>query len=320
MLPTGRRLQELAQEIGFDVASLEKVVRLAELLEGLAKLDDLAFSLALKGGTALNLAFGFPSRLSVDLDFNLIGVESREELLAMRPGVERRLQALARSQGLGVQLSTDAHAGRKFFLSYSRVVDAQPDRIEVDVNYLHRVCLLPTEQRAIWRPDAAGPVTTVLSWPEIAAGKLVAFLDRAAPRDAWDVSRLPALSPTSWPPSNLRPIFVALAGVLPRPLHEYGRRGLERIRDTDVSRLLWPMLLSGERPAADSLRAACWSVVAPMLDLDENEIEFCDRLQRGDLAPELLAFEDPAIAERARRHPALLWKAENARDHARRKR
>lgn len=319
MLPTGRRLQELAQEIGFDVTALEKVVRLAELLEGLTKLDDLAPSLALKGGTALNLAFGSPSRLSVDLDFNLIGAESREELLAVRPSVEHRIQALARSQGLGVQLSADAHAGRKIFLTYSRIADAQPDRIEVDLNYLHRVCLLPTERRTIWRPDAEGPTTTVLSWPELAAGKLVAFLDRAAPRDAWDVSRLPLLSPLPWPARELRPIFIALAGVLPRPLHEYGRRGLERIRDTDVSRLLWPMLLSGERPAAESLRAACWSVVAPLLELAESEVEFCDRLQRGELRPEILAFEDPEIAERVRRHPALLWKAANAREHSRRK-
>jgi hypothetical protein len=110
-----------------------------------------------------------------------------------------------------------------------------------------------------------------------------------------------------------------LAGVLPRPLRAYGRKGLERIRDTDVSRLLWPTLLSGERPAADSLRDACWSVVSPLLDVDESEIEFCDRLQRVELVPELLAFEDSAITERVRRHPALLWKAENAREHARRK-
>jgi hypothetical protein len=318
MLPTGRRLQELAQETGFDVASLEKVVRLAELLEGIGGLDGLATRLALKGGTALNLAFGVPSRLSVDLDFNLVGAESRDELLEVRPGVESKLQALARSQGFGIQRSADAHAGRKFFLRYSRIVDTQPDRIEVDLNYLHRVCLLPAEKRTIWRPDAEGPVTTVLSWQEMAAGKLVAFLDRAAPRDAWDVSRLPAMSPVSWPPTDLRPIFIALAGTLPRALHEYGRKGLDRIRNAELSRLLWPMLLADERPTAESLREACWAVVAPLVDLTESEIEFCDRLQRGELRPEFLTFDNSEIAERVRRHPALLWKAENARGHARR--
>ena len=157
-----------------------------------------------------------------------------------------------------------------------------------------------------------------MSWPEIAAGKLVAFLDRAAPRDAWDVARLATHAPQSWPPPELRGLFIALAGTLPRPLHEYGRRGLDRIRESDVSRLLWPMLIGGERPSAAALREESWSVLAPLLELSPAEIEFCDRLQAGELRPELLTFEGPEILDRLRRHPALLWKAENARVHSRR--
>lgn len=62
MLPTARALQLLAQEIGFEARSLEKVIRLAELLDGIESLENLQDSLALKGGTALNLIFGPPSR------------------------------------------------------------------------------------------------------------------------------------------------------------------------------------------------------------------------------------------------------------------
>lgn len=318
MLPTSRDLHRLAAESSFAVASLEKVIRLAEMLSGIGELEDLARALALKGGTALNLFSGPPSRLSVDLDFNFVAAESREEMLAMRPKVERRLQALARSQGFGVQLSAESHGGRKLYLAYTRVADGQPDRIEVDVNYLHRVCLLSTERRRMWRPGGEGPSATLLSWPEIAAGKLAAFLDRAAPRDAWDVTRLASQSTKPWPPPDLRGLFVALAGTLPRPLHEYGRHSLERIRDADVSRLLWPMLIGGEQPTAAWLRDESWSVLEPLLELTPAEFEFCDRLQAGELCPELLPFEEPAIRERLRRHPALLWKAENARDHAKR--
>jgi predicted nucleotidyltransferase component of viral defense system len=308
----------LAEQTGFAVAALEKAIRLAEMVEGIAGLNHLARSLALKGGTALNLFFGPPSRLSVDLDFNFVGAESREAMLAARPELERRLQALARSQGFGVQLSADSHAGRRLFLTYARLADGQVDRMDIDVNYLHRVCLLPTVEQRMWRPDGEGPLAALLSWSEIAAGKLVAFLDRAAPRDAWDVTRLPSLSPSPWPPEGLRGIFVALAGALPRPLHEYGRHSLDRVRDVDVSRLLWPMLLAGEQPAAAQLREEAWSVVGPLLDLSGAEREFCDRLQEGELRPELLRFDDVEIADRVRRHPALLWKAQNARDHAQR--
>jgi len=63
-------LERCAGETGFQVASLEKVTRLGELAGDIARHAFLAEVLALKGGTALNLAFGAPSRLSVDLDFN----------------------------------------------------------------------------------------------------------------------------------------------------------------------------------------------------------------------------------------------------------
>jgi predicted nucleotidyltransferase component of viral defense system len=66
VLPTPRKLLRLAEETGFGAASLEKILRLAELLEGIEGQEDLSRCLALKGGTALNLFFGPPGRLSVD--------------------------------------------------------------------------------------------------------------------------------------------------------------------------------------------------------------------------------------------------------------
>ena len=47
----------------------------------------------------------------------------------------------------------------------------------------------------------------------------------------------------------------------------------------------------------------------------EAEREYTTRLQRGELRPELLFPEDAQFAGRIARHPALLWKAQNARDH-----
>lgn len=316
MLPTPRKLAHLAEESGFDANVLEKVVRLAELLEGLGAHPVLETSLVLKGGTALNLFFGPPRRLSVDLDFNVVGMEDVREMQAQRPVIEKAVSAVARAQGYGVQLSKDAHANRKFFLSYRRLVDSQQDRVEIDVNFLNRVPLLAGEQRAMWRPDGEGATASLVSWVEIVAGKLVAFLDRAAPRDAWDVARLPELSPETWPPTHLKSVFVAYAGTLPKPLYAYGRTGLERITESDVSRLLHPMLINSERPTAALLRRDAWKVLAPLLEFSELEIEFTARLQKGDLLPDLIFPGAPQIAERLKRHPPLLWKARNARAFA----
>ncbi len=317
MLPTARELLRLAEAGGFDTGALEKVIRLAELLDGVERQPELKGSLALKGGTALNLFAGPPRRLSVDLDFNFIGAEDRDQMLALKPRVEHLLEAIARSQGYSLQKSAPAHAGSKLFLGYTRISDGQADRVELDVNYLHRVCLLPTERRRMWRPDGESPEATLLSWAEIAAGKLVALLDRAAPRDAWDVAQVPGISPWPWPPVAFRSIFIALAGSLPRGLPDYGEHSLARITETEVSRLLWPMLIRGERPKASSLREAAWAVLSPLLALSSPEREYCERLQRGELVPELLFPGNAEIAERARRHPGLQWKAQHAGEHAR---
>lgn len=54
------------------------------------------------------------------------------------------------------------------------------------------------------------------------------------------------------------------------------------------------------------------------MDLSGAEREYCDRLQTGELRLDLLFREHDPLRERLERHPALQWKAENARKHSRR--
>jgi hypothetical protein len=113
----------------------------------------------------------------------------------------------------------------------------------------------------------------------------------------------------------LRRLFVAIAGTLDRPLTDYGSDRL-RINDQQVRDQLEPMLTRDERVTAEELRLGAWQVMASMLDLDDAEREYTTRLQLGDLLPELLFPDDPQLAGSLARHPALLWKAHNAREHA----
>ena len=121
-------LEGLATETGFRSDTLEKLIRLGGLAADIGRHPMLSRVLALKGGTALNLMFGPPARLSVDLDFNYIGHEDREAMQADRPGVERALVIIGKSQGFRTQQSRDAHAGRKIYLSYVSSAGT-PDRI-----------------------------------------------------------------------------------------------------------------------------------------------------------------------------------------------
>jgi predicted nucleotidyltransferase component of viral defense system len=72
MIPSRETLIELQKAHRFSARILEIVVRLRGILKSVGENQFLSNSLVLKGGTVLNLCFGPPPRLSVDLDFKII--------------------------------------------------------------------------------------------------------------------------------------------------------------------------------------------------------------------------------------------------------
>lgn len=75
------------------------------------------------------------------------------------------------------------------------------------------------------------------------------------------------------------------------------------------------MLATSDRPTAADLRTEAGIVLAPLLVLTPEEGELCDRLQHGELVPQLLFPTPTEIAVRVAKSPPLLWKAQNARAH-----
>jgi predicted nucleotidyltransferase component of viral defense system len=181
MSPSLAFLENCSAETGYQVIPLEKVVRLGELAADINRHPLLGEALALKGGTALNLCFGPPGRLSVDLDYNYIAQVEREKMLADRPRIEAAVSELARRRGYVVQQSADAFAGRKIYLRYRSVL-GQDERVEVDLNFLFRLPLAGTEMRSLWQPGGLDRAQVrAVSQSEVVVGKLLALLDRGAP-------------------------------------------------------------------------------------------------------------------------------------------
>jgi len=170
---TRPRLQ-LEQE--FDPRSVEKVERLLELLEALARNAFLEKRLVLHGGTALNL-FHLPRvmRLSVDIDLLYVGTVSREVMLQERDEVVGQLFAEARLLGYLVGTPKSDHAGLTSRMDYG---DGR-DQIKVDLNFLDRV---PVRG---WASAWAGLLTSEVAFPcltpsELVARKLCALFGRVA--------------------------------------------------------------------------------------------------------------------------------------------
>ncbi len=78
------------------------------------------------------------------------------------------------------------------------------------------------------------------------AGKLCALVAMVLPRDCYDAIRLPTIAGDHWD-GRLRRLFIALAGALDRPLHDYGKQRLEKVTQAAVAEQLHPMLSRDDR-------------------------------------------------------------------------
>lgn len=112
--PSAQTLQRIADETGHQLGTLEKVLRLLDLLQEIARDSVLSERLVLKGGTALNVFHLGLDRLSVDIDLNYIGALDRAVMETERPTVDAALNRLLSSQGYAVRRQPDEHAGGKW--------------------------------------------------------------------------------------------------------------------------------------------------------------------------------------------------------------
>ncbi|MBN1458860.1 MAG: nucleotidyl transferase AbiEii/AbiGii toxin family protein [Armatimonadetes bacterium] len=303
----------VATESTFPSGPLEKVIRLGEVVELVSRHPLLSRVLALKGGTALNLFDGPPPRLSVDLDFNYVGALDRAEMLSERPDVERAVEAIAHELGYRVQRSGEEHAGRKVFLNYTNTMGGM-DRIEVDLNFAHRLPLVPLRRATMWQPaELHQPEVAVCGLEEIAAGKICATLDRYRPRDLFDLAGLPELGARFWSERSFKRLVVAFTGTLDHALHTYGKKRLDRVRRSDIEAELLPMVGGQVDVDRDDLVDRAWEAIAPIITPDDSEREFVDNLQVGHVRLDLLFPDDVEMRERLEKWPPLLWKAQNAR-------
>ena len=300
----------------YGIGPLEKVVRLGEIAADIARHPFLGEVLALKGGTALNLCFDRPKRLSVDLDFNYIGSIKRERMLADRPKVEDALVRIAEQKGYRIQRSADAFAGRKFYLIY-RSATGLNERVEVDLNYLFRMPIDGTAVQNMWQPGELDAATIrVISFQEVLLGKMLAYLDRRAVRDVWDLANLPKAAEGIALSNRFRSWFIALSAILDHPLTRYTRDRIEEhVTDRIIAEQLIPMLMKDAPLQPKILMERSWAALSHLMTLEEKEAEYIDALENGALHPELLFPHNPEEAERVALHPAILWKLINVRTH-----
>jgi hypothetical protein len=300
---------------GFRPDTLEKVIRLLNLLTQINQDEFLKDRLVLKGGTALNLFIFDVPRLSVDIDVNYIGAIDLATMQKERPHVEELLTAICQRAGYSMNRIAPAHAGGKWRLGYQSAMGEQAN-LELDLNYMFRLNFHPvikTDSKKVGSFQALQ--IPILDTKELTAGKLSALFTRTASRDLFDTSNLlQKLDPSD---EDLRLVYVLYGAMNPRA--NWCDVSIEDIKPDlkDLKEKLIPVLKTTGAPDAkrqqdyaENLVEECRKLVAPLFPLRGNEREFVSLLRdKGEIKPELLTKNSEMI-EKAKVHPGLLRRAD----------
>jgi predicted nucleotidyltransferase component of viral defense system len=299
-----------AEELGFVRDTLEKVYRLADILEYLNTNPLLKESLALKGGTAINLTIFNLPRLSVDIDLDYLKTDSREEMLKNREIINTTVTRYMQSQGYKQSPKTKTpHSLDSWVYEYINA-GGNKDIIKLEINYSLRAHILPPEERPIITEHFSSEYKVkTLAALEIFGSKLNALINRAAPRDLYDVANMIkfGLFDESELPL-LRKCVIFYAVVSAKELRKtFDTKAIDALSHHRIKTDLLPVINRKEKFDLEAAKKTVKEYIKNLMTLSGEEQEFIECFERKEYIPELL-FEDDSIVSRIKVHPMVLWK------------
>lgn len=310
------RLEAEAESTGFRPDVLERVAHLLALLGALNSHPFLRGKLALKGGTALNLFLFDVPRLSVDIDLNYVGSESRDGMLEERPQIEEAMRAVFGREDFEVGEAPSEHAGGKWHLRYAAST-GQRSGIDVDLNYVLRVPLWPvmrmdSHSLAGWQAKAI-PVVDI---HELVAGKLAALLARRKARDLFDGSLVFSIDGLDI--QRLRTAFVVYGAINRKDWRTVSATDVI-LDETELYNQLLPALRIGQVSSADAINYGnylvdeCRNVLTTLLPFNDAERDFLNLLLDEGVIDATVLTDDIELQRRIQAQPLLEWKAQHVR-------
>ncbi len=303
-------LGQQARKLGFVRDTFEKVCRLADVLAFIQKDALLSDKLALKGGTAINLTIFNLPRLSVDIDMDFSENLPRNEMLSVRTQIRERIGKYM--AGAGYRLSPKSktyHALDSFVYEYQNA-GGMKDNIKIEINYMLRCHVLPPVRRTVNLPWLQQELTVLSVDPlEIYGSKIVALLNRAAPRDLYDIHTMLQYGLFDESQEQMLKkcvMFYSAIGSETVP-EQFNFDNVTTVSQQRIKTDLIPVLRRGTWFDANTAQQQVLAYLQKVLTPDTQELSFWSAFREKAYQPELL-FGDDAVLSRIAAHPMALWK------------
>ncbi|QVK19579.1 nucleotidyl transferase AbiEii/AbiGii toxin family protein [Mycoplasmatota bacterium] len=299
-----------AKELGFIRDTLEKVTRLADILEYFNTNPLLKDSLALKGGTAINLTIFNLPRLSVDIDLDYIKLDSKDVMLENRKAINSVIDRYMTSQGYTKSLKTKTpHSLDSWVYEYINLI-GNKDNIKIEINYSLRAHVLPVEERPIVTQHFSSEYKVKsLAAIEIFGSKINALLSRAAARDLYDVGNMIKFGLFDESEEVLlRKCVVFYAAISAKKINKtFDTKAIDSISKYKIKTDLLPVIRRKDQFDLDIVKKVVKQFIKDLMVLTNSEGEFLEQFENNKYVPELL-FEHSDVLCRIKNHPMALWK------------
>ena len=276
-------LEKVARETSFIRDNLEKVINLT--------------------------VFDMP-RLSVDIDLDYCCNSDKETMMADRAVIGQEILGHMQSNGYTIHPSSkNTHALDSWVFSYLNA-GGNKDNIKIEINYMMRTHILEPLTRKTSVPFIEEVDVYALAPLELFGSKIKALIERAAPRDMYDVNRMIKENIFKEDQMDmLRKIvvFYLAVGGQNKPEKAYSFERIRNIKFPQIRSALIPVLKKTEKFDFEEAKTNVISFLSGFFIPGDAEKDFIESFNQGEYKPEVL-FDDHEIVERIKEHPMALWK------------
>lgn len=307
----------LAKNNGFRSETLEKALRLIDVLDFINKTEELSPYLILKGGTSINFTIFNLPRLSVDIDLDFSFDGTREEMLEIRKEIT---SIIIRYMEINNYILSDEtktkYALDSFVFNYNNKF-GNKDNLKIEINYMNRTHIYETITRNVSISFLNSFKTLTLNKYELYGSKIKALLERCTIRDLYDVYHM--LTENLFNENEFELVkkcvifYMVIGKTTERSFDEVLKDFEIKIKAYMVDNI--PQYLSSTLKKDDRFSMIdavniVKSFISKLMNLNTLEIQFINEFENGNYKPDLL-FNDQDIINRIKGHPMALWKISN---------
>lgn len=307
----------LAKDNGFRSETLEKVLRLIDVLDFINKTDELSPYLVLKGGTSINFTIFNLPRLSVDIDLDFSFSGTRNEMLDKRKEITAIIRRYMEINNYSLSEETKSkHALDSFVFNYNNNF-GNKDNLKIEINYMNRTHVYETVTRNVSISFLTSFKTLTLNRYELYGSKIKALIERCTIRDVYDVYHMlkeNLFNDYEFDLVKKCVIFYMVIGkTTDRSFNEVLTDFQMKINAYMVDKI--PQYLSSTLKNNDEFSMIdavnmIKDFVLTLMKLNEHETKFIKEFENSNYCPELL-FNNQDIINRIKNHPMVLWKISN---------